>query len=90
MTMMEVENKLRSDFKDEIEDCNTYYEMSETATNMGHKELGEYLLEISKDEYTHAKFIHEYLLEHPMNVNMAELEGPDWQALHHRMEPFFR
>lgn len=62
MSHDDIIKKFQADLKDEIQDSNVYMDMAEAAEKDGDERLMRGLYEMSKDEYTHAKFIHETLI----------------------------
>ena len=65
--MEDLKKKLVAQLPDEIEDSNMYFEMAQMAANDCHNQnLAHNLFEISKDEYTHAKFIHDFMVMNGM------------------------
>lgn len=53
--------KLCEHLEEELEDILEYHRFSEEAKDAGYEELGTWLYEIAKDEYSHAKYLHEHL-----------------------------
>ncbi len=53
--------KLYEHLEEELDDIMEYHRFSEEALAAGYDELGTWLYEIAKDEYSHAKYIHEHL-----------------------------
>ena len=74
MTKMDIINKLRSEFPEEVEDSKNYFMMAQAAENMGHYDVAEGLYEIAKDEYTHARFIKHFLKNTGEPIPEAECE----------------
>lgn len=87
MTMDDVSKELEDDFEDEIHDSKKYMHMSRVAEKHGDYEESYYLLEMSKDEFTHAEFIHDYLEEHDIDIP-EELEEK-YKKLEEEMAEFF-
>lgn len=54
-------HKLCEHMKEELEDIMEYHRLSEEAKEAGHEEVSEWLMRIAKDEYSHAKYLHEHL-----------------------------
>lgn len=86
-SMDDVTEELENDFADEIHDSKKYMRMSRVAEKHGDYDDSYYLLEMSKDEFTHAKFIHEYLEEHDIEIP-EELEEK-YEKLEEEMSEFF-
>lgn len=82
MTLEDISKKLHGDFNDEIQDANTYLNMAKCAQRMEHHDLAHYLCEMAKDEYSHAKFIHMYLVENGIDID--EEDKADWHELEER------
>ena len=55
--------KLCEHMEEEIEVIMEYHRLSEQARDAGEEELAVWLYEIAKDEYSHAKYIHDHLKE---------------------------
>lgn len=87
MTMEDVANKLKGDLEDEINDSKTYFCMHKVAEQAGCDEDAHYLLEMSKDEYTHAYFIYSFMHEH--NIHVPEDQAEDFEELQEKMQKFF-
>ena len=56
-----INHKLCEHMKEELEDVMEYHRRSEEAREAGHEEVAEWLMRIAKDEYSHAKYLHEHL-----------------------------
>ena len=67
---------------DEIDDSNNYYCMAVEAKECGNMRMADCLFEISKDEYTHAKFIHDVLISKGMPI--PDDVACKWKAIHER------
>lgn len=72
MTLPEISKTLQGELKDEIDGCKQYYNMGMSADDMRHYNLSHYLYEMAKDEYTHAKFIRDYMKENHVEVTDSE------------------
>lgn len=79
MTIEDISKKLHEDFTDEIHDANKYMDMAENAKRLGHDDTAYYLLEIAKDEYSHACYIYMYLNEN--NIPIDKEDSEDWNKL---------
>lgn len=88
MTMEDVAEHLKEGFEDEIEDSKKYYCMARVAEKAHNEEDHHYLMEMAKDEYTHAYFIHKFMQEHGMMLPEEQVkEFTEWQE---KMQEFFR
>lgn len=87
MTMEDVANELADDFADEISDCKKYMHMAKVADKSGDYDDCHYLTEMSKDEYTHAYFIHNFMVEH--GICIPEEQEKDFECLKEKMKEFF-
>lgn len=88
MTMENVAETLAGDFADEISDSKKYLHMAKIADKAGNHEDCHYLTEMAKDEYTHAYFIHSFMVEHHMDVPKEQAE--EFECLKETMKEFFR
>lgn len=88
MTMEDVSRELEKDFSDEISDSKKYFCMAKIADKAGCEEDCHYLMEMSKDEYTHAHFIYEFMKEH--DIHVPEEQEKEFMELKERMEKFFQ
>lgn len=68
MTMADVAECLQKDFEEEMSDCKKYMCMAKVADNAGDHDASHYLLEMSRDEFTHACFIHGFMENHGMCI----------------------
>ena len=87
MTLEDITKKLHEDLPDEINDANTYLNMAKCARQMEHHELAHYLSEMSKDEFSHATFIHEYLIK--MGIPIDEEDAMNFSKLEDRFRRVF-
>lgn len=87
MTMDEVADHLADDFEDEIHDSKKYLCMAKVADHAGNSHDSHYLMEMAKDEYTHARFIRDFMEEHDMEVPEDQLE--QFEKLEKEIEKFF-
>jgi len=69
MTMDDVADRLQKDFSEEIADAKKYLCMAKIADCAGAYSDSHYLLEMAKDEYTHACFIHDFMERHDMRAS---------------------
>lgn len=87
MTMEDVANELAGDLSDEISDSRKYFCMAKIAEKSHNEDDSHYLFEMSKDEYTHAYFIHSFMLEHDMRI--PEDQEVEFEELKEKMKEFF-
>lgn len=87
MKMEEIKAAFKKDFPDEMGDCNTYLSMAMAAEEMGHEELAKGLYAMAHDEFTHASFIHENLVD--WGVEIPEAEMAKWHELKERVMRIF-
>lgn len=87
MTMDDVAECLEKDFADEISDSKKYMRMAHIAENAGAYEDSHYLLEMSKDEYTHATFIYDFMERH--GICIPEDQEVCYHELKEEMAKFF-
>lgn len=88
ITLEMIKNDFKEDFLDEIEDCNRYCDMAMAAEEMGHTKLASGLYEMAHDEYTHAHFIHDNLVD--WGCEIPEKEALKWHELKERIHRKFR
>lgn len=88
ITLETIKNDFKEDFLDEIEDCNKYCDMAMAAEEMGHTKLASGLYEMAHDEYTHAHFIHDNLVD--WGCEIPEKETLKWHELKERIHRKFR
>lgn len=88
MNMMDIKGAFKEDFMDEVLDANKYCDMAKAAEMAGHEELASGLYMMAHDEYTHAKFIHDNLLD--WGCEIPEKEMVHWHEMKERMERIFR
>jgi rubrerythrin len=88
ITLEMIKNDFKEDFLDEIEDCNKYCDMAMAAEEMGHTKLASGLYEMAHDEYTHAHFIHDNLVD--WGCEIPEKEMLKWHELKERIHRKFR
>lgn len=88
MTMEDVSEQLVEDFKEEIEDSKKYFCMSKVAEKANDYEDCHYLIEMAKDEYTHAYFIHDFMMEHGIEISKEQKE--EFEELKEMIKEFFR
>lgn len=60
--------KMESAFPEEMQDARKYFEMAKQADEAGEEGLAEGFMEMAHDEYTHAQFIYNEMVEehHPI------------------------
>lgn len=88
MTMHDIKEAFKADFGDEISDSNKYCDMAHVAEHEGHEHLAEGLYAMAWDEYTHAKFIHENLIDWGCEIEEKEMMA--WHELKERVARKFR
>lgn len=88
MKMADIKQAFKEDFLDEIRDSNKYCDMAKVAEMDGHAELAKGLHAMSYDEYTHAKFIHDCLID--WGCEIPEKEMIEWHELCERIQRRFR
>lgn len=88
MTMSDIKEDFKKDFPDEIHDSNKYCDMAKAAEMEGHVELAKGLYAMAHDEYTHAKFIHDNLID--WGCEIPEKEMMEWHELKERISRKFR
>lgn len=87
MTMEDVAHELHKDFEGELSDCKRYMCMSRVADDAGAHHDSHYLLEMAKDEYTHACYIHDFLEKH--DIDIPEAQEEEYKKLSEKMREFF-
>lgn len=87
MTMDDVSEFLQKDFSEEMEDSKKYLCMSKIADNAGDHHDCHYLLEMAKDEYTHATFIYDFMKRH--DICIPEVHERCYKKLEEEMAEFF-
>lgn len=87
MTMEDVAECLKKDFSEEIADSKKYLCMAKIADNADVHHDSHYLLEMAKDEYTHAYFIHDFMERH--NMCIPEEQEEVFHELKEEMAEFF-
>lgn len=88
MDMGDIKNAFKKDFPDEVHDSCKYCDMAMAAEMMGHMELEKGLYAMAHDEYTHAKFIHDNLID--WGCEIPEKEMMEWHELKERIHRKFR
>lgn len=88
ITLETIKNDFKEDFLDEIEDSNKYCDMAMAAEEAGHVKLAKGLYEMAYDEYTHAYFIHNNLVD--WGCEIPEKEMMKWHELKERIHRKFR
>lgn len=88
ITMGDIKEAFKEDFSDEMEDFNKYCDMAQAAEEMGNAELAKGLYMVAHDEYTHAKFIHDNLVD--WGCEIPEKEMLHWHETQERMKRKFR
>ena len=88
MSLSDIQKVFKEDFSDEIHDSNKYCDMAKAAEEAGNLGLAKGLHAMAYDEYTHAKFIHENLVD--WGCEIPEKEMMAWQQLKERVARSFR
>lgn len=88
MTMDDVSECLQKDFSEEMEDAKKYLCMAKIADGAGDHHDSHYLLEMAKDEYTHACFIRSFMKHHEMEIPLAHEKR--YKELEEEMAEFFQ
>lgn len=78
-----IKDTFKEDFSDEIHDSNKYFEMAKAAEMMGNADLARGLYAMSHDEFTHADFIHDNLIDWGCEVD--EKTMMEWHELKERI-----
>lgn len=87
-SMKDIKDAFKNDFCDEINDSNKYCDMAHAAEMEGHMDLARGLYAMAHDEYTHAKFIHNNLID--WGCEIPEKEMMKWHELKERIHRKFR
>lgn len=88
ITKEHIKEAFKEDFPDEMHDSNKYFDMAMAAEEMGHHDLAKGLYAMAHDEYTHAKFIHDNLVD--WGCTIPEKEALHWHELKERVHRNFR
>ena len=75
MTMDEMLTTLKDKFSEEIKDANSYFDMAKSASNYENVDYAsiKHLYEMSKDEYTHACAIKDFLIDSGIYIPTEQL-----------------
>lgn len=87
MSLQDITKTLQEHLSEEIEDSKHYWHMAKSAEDMGNDKLAKYLYAISKDEFTHADFIHDYLKESGLMI--PEAQAVAFEELKHKIGKMF-
>lgn len=87
MTMADVSERLQENFADEIADAKEYLCMARIADHASDEHDCHYLLEMAKDELTHAMFIHDFMERH--GIDIPEEQEECFGKLKEEMAEFF-
>jgi ferritin len=68
MTLDEIISHFNKELPDEINGAKSYLKMAKSAEEMQHHTLARGLYEMAHDEYTHAKFIREILIDNEVQI----------------------
>lgn len=88
ITMHDIKEAFKEDFSDEVYDANKYCNMAMAAEMEGNEHLAKGLYAMAHDEYTHASFIHDNLID--WGCEIPEKEMVKWHELKERMHRKFR
>ena len=88
MTKEEISKHLLTRFAAEMEDATNYHTMAETAEKMGKYDLVDGLIDMAKDEYTHAEFI-KMTMEN-MDVTIPDEHQKKWDVLEEKFKDLFQ
>ena len=88
MTSVSKYDHIKNKIAEEIKDAKDYLKMLEIAVKNEDEYLIKYLKEIIKDEYSHAKFMYEYLCK--MKIELTETERQNYYILIKEIENFPR
>lgn len=84
----EMQKKLQDKMKEEITDAGFYCDLADSAKEEGDLYLAKGLYAITKDEYTHAAFLRDYLIDHGMAVTVDQ--ETQWTMLENKLSRKFR
>lgn len=87
MKREELAKHLLTNFAKEVDDADKYYTMAMTAEETDYADLSYGLIEMAKDEYTHAQFIMNTMTE--MGFDIPAEEKAKWAALDDKMHDSF-
>lgn len=73
-------------YLNEIQGAHEYLNMAKNAMDMGKPDLAEWLQRIAADEYTHAKFIYDYIREN--NMPLSEEDCNKLYLLEKKMQEY--
>ncbi|MDE7089366.1 MAG: hypothetical protein K2O54_04540 [Prevotella sp.] len=68
-----VKSYFAKELPDEIHGCCKYLDLAKMAEDAGEAELAHGLYEMARDEYTHAKFIHDHLIDWGCEIPQEEV-----------------
>lgn len=88
MSMHDVKETFKKDFMNEIHDTNKYCDMAHVAEMEGIHDFARGLYAMAHDEYTHADFIHDHLVD--WGCEIPEKEMMKWHELKERIHRKFR
>lgn len=84
----DVKEYFKDEFKDEVCGCNAYLDLARQAEEKNDKDLAYGLYLMGKDEYTHAEYIHDHLID--WGVEIPDEEEKKYKAAKERVERLFR
>ena len=67
-----VKSYFSKELPDEIDGCCKYLDLAKVVDNAGNAEVARGLYEMARDEYTHAKFIHDHLIDWGCDIPQEE------------------
>lgn len=68
-----IKSYFSKELPDEINGCCEYLDLAKKAEETGHTDLAHGLYEMARDEYTHAKFIHDHLIDWGCEIPQNEM-----------------
>lgn len=87
LTMEDVSKHLQKEFPEELAGAKKYLCAAKIADNASDHHDCHYLLEMAKDEFTHAVFIHDFMERHGMSI--PEVQEKCFVELKAEMAEFF-
>jgi ferritin len=88
MTLQDIIEDFKHEFMDEVNGANKYLDEGWAADEMHYRDLCTHLCAMAKDEYSHAKFIHQTLMRYGIEIPTEEQTA--WTQLEERMHQLFR
>lgn len=84
----DLKESLKAKFAEELADVNKYFDLADQAKQEGDTYLAHWLCEIAKDEYTHVKFLRDYLIDSGMTITTEQ--EMKWHEIKDRVAHKFR